>query len=743
MRKVTRRDFLKFGFTGAAVVGFGDSLSGCLSPPPESSKKITRPAGKPVTVASTCLLCPAGCGILGEVIDGRVIEISGNPKHPNNRGKICSRGHAGLNVLYDPDRLLYPLKRSGARGEGRWSRISWNQALEEIAKRLTVLHRHKDTELFWVEMGTPGSKELVALDFLKALGSPTVFPDSEFPNQNRAMGQALTWGAESSVSDVARSRFILNFGVNPYENHEQYIYLAQRMIETQVANAAKMVTFDVRLSNTAGKSQEWYQVNPGTDGMIALAMAQHIMQQGLQDKEFLTRWTNVPLPQLAEHLAQYTPEQAEKVSGVKAADIRRLALEFVQTKPAVTLTGRGVSGHKNGVCNERCIALLNAVVGNIDVPGGCCLPRTMELGEPNWKSPFPSSPQAFAALKEEKAKVEVYLSYLGNPAYAHPNTAETIQVLKDEKKIPLLVVADTHLTETGALADILLPMVSYLESWNLESRPAMGLVPFVSIRQPMVPPLGKSMSIGDTCIELAGRIGGDVPKAFSYNSSEEFIGKAAARINGLSKSGGIDLLKKEGVWFDPAAKPAYRSYEKKGFPTPSGKFEIFSKRLQERGLPALPTYVPIQAHQAIKDDELILTVNRANVMTLRLANSKWLAEILHENPLWINPETARAKNIREGDRVKVSSATGSLIARVRLSNGVHPRVVTLTEGLGHSQLGKFARAKKEKSSDFDTNLLWWGAEGNGVNPHPLIQADFDPAGGGTAWNDTKVTLTKV
>mgnify|MGYP000427099642 CR=1 FL=1 len=140
MKKVTRRDFLKFGFTSAAVVGFGGSLSGCLSPPPETPKKIMRTTGKPVTVASTCLLCPAGCGILGEVTDGRVTEITGNPKHPNNRGKICSRGHAGLNVLYDPDRLLYPFKRSGARGEGRWSRISWDQALErnfQEARRIT------------------------------------------------------------------------------------------------------------------------------------------------------------------------------------------------------------------------------------------------------------------------------------------------------------------------------------------------------------------------------------------------------------------------------------------------------------------------------------------------------------------------------------------------------------------------------------------------------------------------------
>ena len=741
--KVSRRDFLKFGFTSAAVVGLGGPLSGCLSPPSESPRKILRTAGKPTTVASTCLLCPAGCGILGEVADGRVTDIYGNPKHPDNRGKICARGHAGLNVLYDPDRLLYPFKRSGGRGEGRWSRISWDQALEEISKRLADLRRRGNAEALWIEMGTPGSKELLALHFFKSLGSPTLFTDSGFPNEARRTAQALTWGAESSVSEVAKSKFILNFGSNPYENHEQFIPLVQGMVEAQTANAAKLVTFDVRLSNTAGKSQEWYRVNPGTDGAVALAMAQHILQQGLHDPGFLTRWVNLPLPQLEKHLGQYTPEQAEKISGVKAADIRRLALEFARTKPAVTLTGRGVSGHKNGVLNERCIALLNAVVGNIDIPGGYCLPRTMDLDEPRWKSPFSSSPQAFAALKEGKGRPEFFLAYMANPAYANPGTAETLKILKDEKRVPFLVVADTHLTETGALADLLLPMASYLESWNLESRPALGLIPWVSIRQPMVSPLGKSKSIGDTCIELAGRMGDDFQKRFPYKSNEEFIGKAAARIEGLSKSGGIDLLKKEGVWFDPAAKPAYRSFEKKGFNTPSGKFEVFSRRLEERGLPPLPAYVPIQAHQGMKEKELILAVNRANVMTLRLASAKWLVEILHENPLWINPETARARGIREGDRVKVSSATGSLIARVRLSQGVHPRVVTLTEGLGHSQLGKFARAKKEKSSDSDTLLIWWDQEGNGVNPNELIAADFESAGAGIAWNDTKVILQKV
>jgi len=743
MHEFTRRDFLKFGFAGATVAGLGGSLMACLSPPPEFSQKVTRTAGTPFTMASTCLLCPAGCGILGEIYEDRLVRITGHPNHPNNRGKICSRGVAGINSLYDPDRLLYPLKRAGRRGEGRWSRISWDQALEEMSHRISRLRGYRKTEAFWVEMATPGSKELLALSFLEALGSPTVFTDSEFSNQNKTLGQVLTWGAESTVIDVAQSRYLLNFGANPFESHEQYIYLAQRIIGGRMANLAKLVTFDVRLSNTARKSHEWFPVKPGTDGIIALAMAHHIIQQGLQDKEFLTRWTNYPLPKLVEHLSPYTPEQAEKVSGVKAADIRRIAAEFAKIKPAATLTGRGISAHRNGTLNERCIALLNAVVGNVDIPGGCCLPRTMDLGGPSLKGPFASSARAFSALKEGKGKVEFYFSFMGNPAYANPNTAEITQLLKDEQLIPFLVVADTHLTETGAWADILLPMASYLESWNLESRPAMDLVPFVSIRRPMVSPLGKSRSIGDTFLELAKRMGGDISKSLPYKGSEDFIRKAAARIPGLSKAGGIEFLKKEGVWFDPGERPVYRSFEKKGFPTPSGKLEIFSQRLQDRGLPALPVYLPIQAHQALKEDELILTVYRPNVLTMRLANSKWLSEILSTNPLWINPQTARGMGLHEGARVKISSAVGSLIVRVRLTQAIHPRVVTLAEGLGHGGFGGIARAKKVKSSDPDTKLLWWDEEGNGVNPNGVIRADFDPVAGGLAWNDTKITLTKV
>lgn len=743
MAKISRRNFIKCGITGAALVSLSEYLPGCTSPPPETPRPEARLLSPTINIPSTCQICPAGCGILGEVMDGRLIKIRGNPKHPNNQGKICARGYAAINLLYDPDRLLYPLKRTGARGEGKWTRISWTEALKEISQRLKSLKEAGNTELLWMEMGLANAAELVVLNFLKAFGRPTVFPETADVDPNRDLAQKYTLGTEGIIYDVAKARFILNFGANPYEDTPQYISLAQRIIETRLHNAARLITFDVRLSQTAGRSNEWIPIKPGTDGVVALAMAQSIIEEGLHDQDFLTRWTNFPFPKLKEYLSAYTPEQAEKISGVRAADIRRLAKEFAQTKPAIAISGRGVSGHQNGFSNERCIILLNTVVGNIDAPGGYCLPRLMPLGQPKLNSPFSSSAQAFSALADLKVKPQIYFSYMANPAYANPAPEEMSRLLKDEKILPFVVVADTHLTETGAFADLFLPVASFLESWNLETRPAMNLMPYVSIRQPLVPPLGNSQPIGDIFLKVAKLIGGQLAKELPYRNSSEFVAKAIEEIPGFPKDGGLELLKKEGVWFEAKGKPTYRVYEKKGLATPSGKIEIFLSKLPSPDAPPLPSYIPIPGHESLKEGEFILTVHRANVLTWRLANAKWIAEILHENPLWINPRTAQALGFQNGERLKVSSPVGSFMVKIRYSQGVHPQVITLTEGLGHWALGRIARGKKEKSNDFDTNLLWWEKEGNGVNANRAIPLVFDPIAKGVAWNDTKVTLSKI
>ncbi len=743
MVKISRRNFLKFSFSSAALAGLSGPLSGCFGPPPEAPRQDTRTLSPVITIPSTCQLCPAGCGILGEVVDGRLVKIKGNPKHPNNLGKICARGYAGINLLYDPDRLLYPLKRTGARGEGKWTRISWSEALQEISSRLKKLKETNQTESFWIELGQAHSPELLMLNFLKALGKPTLFSEAGGTDPNKSFAQLATFGTAGLIYDVAKARYILNFGANPYEDGNQYIYLAKGLVEARMTNAARLITFDVRLSQTGGRSNEWIPLKPGTDGVVALAMAQSIIEQGLHDQEFLARWTNFPFPKLQEYLASYTPEKAEKISGVRAKDIRRLAKEFAQTKPAVAISGRGVSGHQNGFHNERCLILLNAVVGNIDSPGGYCLPRTMPLGEPQIQNLFSSSAQAFAALGQGQVRPQIYFSYLANPAYTNPNSAEISRLLRDEKLIPFIVVAETHLTETGALADLLLPVASYLESWNLETRPAMNLIPYVSIRQPVVPPFGNSQSIGDIFLQLAKQMGGQIAQEFPYQNNEEFIAKTAARLPALAQAAGWASLQKDGVWFDSSAKPSYRLFEKKGWATPSGKIEIFLSKLPQKDIPPLPSYVPISAHENLKEGELILTVHKTNILTWRLANAKWIAEIIHETPLWINPLTAQSLGLRNGERVKVSSAVGSFMVKIRFSQGIHPQTVALTEGLGHWALGHIAQAKKVKTNDFDTDLLWWEKEGNGVNPNNIIPLNFDPVAGGVGWNDTKVTLTKI
>ncbi len=199
----------------------------------------------------------------------------------------------------------------------------------------------------------------------------------------------LPGGRKEGVPDVANSHYILNFGSNPYETHEYYAGFIGRLMEGRFQKKAKLVTFDVRLSYTAGNSDEWFPISPGTDGMVALAMANVILKSNLHNKDFIERWTNIPTSALAQYLSQYPPEMAEKTSGVAASDIERIAKEFAMSMPAVAISGRGVSSHLNGVYNERCIFLLNTIVGSIDIPGGYCLPRTYRFEEPDYKAISP------------------------------------------------------------------------------------------------------------------------------------------------------------------------------------------------------------------------------------------------------------------------------------------------------------------------------------------------------------------
>jgi anaerobic selenocysteine-containing dehydrogenase len=345
-------------------------------------------------------------------------------------------------------------------------------------------------------------------------------------------------------------------------------------------------------------------------------------------------------------------------------------------------------------------------------------------------------------IKEGRIDCKLYFSHKSNPAFVNPDKNLTDEVLKDEKSVPYLVVMDTHMTETASLADIVLPAATYLESWGLTSPPALDMVPFVALRQPIVKPMGKSRPIDEVLLKLASRIGAGMERSFPYKSVEEYVRKIVSKIDGLAQMGGLDYLKEHGVWLDPEAKPEYGAYRKRGFNTPSGKFEIDSEGLRKIGLPSMPTYDPIPGHETLRG-EFILTTFKPGLITQRTGNAKWLSEIVHDNPLWINRTTAAEFHIEHGDLVKITSQLGSFVARAHLTQGIHPGVLAIAAGLGHWKYGRIARGRKFKSRDPDTQLLWWGEDWFRVNLNGAIPEWSDPIGGGQAWMDTRVSIMKI
>lgn len=765
----TRRTFLKFSAVAGALAWLKFMLGGAAAALESAGRHISRTTYRPHKgVPSTCLNCYARCGIIGYTEYGRAIKIGGNPENPNSRGRLCAKGQAGLNVLYDPERVLHPLKRVGKRGEGRWKKISWDEALSEISGKLKALQSQGRQEEFIFQSERDITTQDLARRFLHAFGSPNCFNRVSLGGHNKKTAHQLTWGSDLELGDISRSDYILNFGSNPYEAYILRASFVQRLAEARtlrifdarVHERAKLVTFDVRVSQTAGKSDEWHPVKPGTDAVVALAMANVIMQKGLYDRKFLRQWTNYSIEGLKRHLAQYTPELAESISGVSASDIRRIAMEFASARSATTISTGGVTKHLNGVYSERCIILLNVITGNIDVKGGYCLPRYYTFSEPSPVPPIPEKkckvktaqdeilgrevgPELFPFIKEGGIKVGVYMTYQHNPAYAYPDTLLVNTVLKDESLVPFFVAIDTHISETASLADIVLPAATYLERWELESAPCFEMVPFISLRQPIVQPLGQSKAFSDILIDLARKLGGVMEVYFNFTTLE-YLERTIASVDKLRKAGGIEYLRQHGVWHDPDAKPDYGLYKKKGFNTPSGKVEVYSHKLKRLGFNPLPVYVPIKAHSSLSGKEFILTTFQWNVHThFKTANCKWLSEITHANPAWINASVAAAYGIKDGDAIKITSRSGSMLTKANVTEGIHPQVIAVSDSCGHWEYGHTAQAKRFKSSDPETDLLWWGKEGHGAHPNSIISMASDPVGGGQAWMDTVVSVEKV
>ncbi len=735
MISFTRRVFLRAGVLGAAGLALGSRLDKLLYAFERDGDLYSfQKAIRPFTlIPSICHQCQAGCGLLGMTVDGELIGVLGNSRYPNNKGGLCARAIAGVNLAYDPERIIYPLKRKKGRGDNQWGKISWQEAILEISSRLMELKSKGQSQRFVVQMGmdegaTP-SKNL-----LKKIGPPTLIDDLYLRNLNRMKAHELVFGEEGGVADIGQSRYILNFGSNPYESHESYIPFVQRLISARIQNHAKFITFDVRLSNTAGRSDEWYPVKPETDMAVILALCKTILERGLADSAFLTQWTNLSPNQILSYLGPYTPQMAEKESGIPAKEIIKIAQDFAIVKPSVAFCGSGLTHQRSGTYYQMAILLLNALVGNIDQKGGYCLPKQYRFEE----SDLPSLSSGIDDLiDEEKRSIGFYMTYLSNPVYSDPSGKRISEILKDEKLILFYVAADTHITETSLLADIILPIATQFESWGLDSRQAMDRIPYIGLRQPLMKPRGEATSFS----RLLGLIGNEARKDIEFDE-KGFIKTQLKKIKGFEWTDGIQRLEKEGFWMDPNFSPSYESYRKSGFKTPSRKMELYASRLKKEGLSPFPTYKGNDKKSNLNNGELFLATFSKNVAAPQNPNSKWLSEIFHENPLWINEKTAQKLGLIEGEKAEIHSKGMKVIVPVHLTQSVHPEVVAIARDLGHWAYGHIAKGKKFKSPDQDTSLIWWD---NSKSFHVtwLIREEKDRMSGGLSVMSTVVKIKKI
>ncbi len=594
MSQITRRDLLKLGAASAGLaasgLGAGAALAGTVKLS-EGGMDFSPETGKArKAVPSACWQCVTRDGIIGYVEDGRLVKIEGNPELPRTNGKLCARGQAGVNTLYNPDRLLYPLKRVGKRGEGKWKKISWDEALDllvnggDIAGRkvkgLKTLRDEGHPEKFMFHYGRmKGSdSKIVKSHFLAAYGTKTIGNHTSICESAKWTAQELTWGGHYDNWDFENTKFILNFGSNVLECHTNHVPEAQRCIAA-MARGVPMYTFDVRLSNTAAKSTEWVPVKPGTDLAVILAMSNVLLQNEICDKKFIETYTNVTVDELKTHLAQYTPQWAEGISGVSAEKIRTIALAYGRTGPSVCISYRGAVMHYNGVQTERAILMLEAIAGNIDRPGGRC----RAVGA-SWKSTFPTpktkgkklhlvdgehgayaypthhaSHQVFHMIDKGPERPDIYMFYCYNPVYVNGDIQAAIDLMKNEKKMPFTVAVDVALSESTELADLVLPDTTYLERWTADDMVCPSQIKEYYIRQPMVKPLGEVRNFCDVVCDIAKLLGLDL----GFSSAEEFVKNCCENTHGVKEAGGFEYMKKHGAWYDKSAKPAYFSHAKK------------------------------------------------------------------------------------------------------------------------------------------------------------------------------------
>jgi len=618
---LTRRDFIKAGAFLAASTPLLEVPRALNFPIDRVLAQQPKPFEERF-VPSVCLQCPAGCGIIVRVLNGRAVKIEGDPRSPNNRGAICPKGHLGLQILYDPDRIKGPMYRK-ERGTDKWVRVTWKEAIGMVADKLVELRKAGEPHKFvWLDGRVRGNMGAFRTRFLSAYGTPNVINHSNICSDGAKLGHYLTQGVKDYLGyDWERANYILVFGGGLIEAWRPTTRLLRvyGKVRRERPIRARIVVVDTRLSISAAKADQWIPIKPGTDGALALALIHVIIRDKLYDAKYIEEHT-VGFEEFKEIvLKEYTPDWASKITDVPSETIERVARDFATTKPSIAAGQRGAMMWSNGVYTYMAIHSLNALVGSIGVPGGIIVQKGApfkdfpplkldEIAKEGLKRtrvdlvgsvefPFASNNRTAvtdALLSGKPYRPSVVMTYYTNPLFSDP---EIDRAYAAYAKLDMAISTSPFMSEFEEyIADILLPENSYLERWHDDTiYPSIGY-PYVGMRQPVVDQLYDTMNVGDTLLRLAKEIGArGYPELADNFPWESYVDVLKYRWRGIfdSKKGRIgpmsvssfqtfdefwSSLLKYGYWANP---PYTFGNWKHEFRTYSGKFEFRSGKLEK------------------------------------------------------------------------------------------------------------------------------------------------------------------
>jgi anaerobic selenocysteine-containing dehydrogenase len=676
---LTRRDFLKVGTlaaTATAVSGCTlnlqrtETLESYVQPPEEGLP------GENLWYASTCRQCSAGCGIVVRTSEGRARKIEGNPLHPVNQGKLCARGQAALQELYDPDRLQGAVRQTGGRGSAAYAPLAWDEVLPLVAGRI------KDTGpggVAWGGGNTSTHLATIARRFLETVGAPppvfhTLGDELEGRQALLLASTALVGTPALPLFNIGQADVVFSFGANSLETWLSPVHYSRAYGQMRKQAAGKrgyFVQFEPRYSSTAASADEWVPVQPGTEGLVALALGKILVDGAM-----------VPPPAGAGAMALYDQVDVAAVaaaSGVPVADLERLArmLATVPTPPAIP--GGSLATYGQGPAASTAVGALNVVLSRPGQPGGVYLPPA--AGDPDLAPLLPSAPADVQALIQRLAagQVQVLFIHGANPVFEQPPGSGLAAALQ---QVPHVVSFNPAVDETALQAYLLLPDHTNLESWGYHVPPLADRLVTGSL-QPVVQPLYDTRATADVLLALAQELGGSVAQRLPWPNEVEFLKEVSGKLAPASTSAAAfwgQWRRQGGSW--PGAA---------GWQAPISTLALDRPLAEPQPVvagdqPAYPYTLHLYPSITLFDG--------------RRANKSWLQEapdpmttVAWQTWIEIHPHTAAKLGVKDGDLVTVSSPAGAVEALVYVYPAILEGVVAMPVGRGHKQYGRFARGQ--------------------------------------------------